>query len=378
MQIFIVIFAIKRSNKNGEFFISNMNKIIRTTLYIIVILIILGLILYPKLNLEEDKGPQVSNQRQNSLLPVEVKIVTPRRIENIIKITGAILANESVSLRSEISGKIEKIYFQEGQRVKKNELLLSINDDEIVAQVERLKFTQKLNEDMEYRQRQLLEKEAISREEYEIALTTLNTTKSDIKEREARLAKHKIYAPFDGIIGLREVSEGSYITPSDLVANLYNINPIKIEFSIPGKYSPMVNKGDKINFTIEASENEFVGTIYAVEPRIDPRTRTLQIRALCRNDEEALIPGQFANINYILDILPDALMVPSESIIPEMNSHKVFMFKGGTVREERVNIGLRTENEVQVTRGIEPGDTVITTGILQIRDGMPVSISMFN
>jgi membrane fusion protein (multidrug efflux system) len=354
-----------------------MNKVIRIVLFILIAIIVVGLILYPKIKPEE-KGPQIATQQQSSALPVEVVVIEPRRIENIIKITGAIVANESVGLKSEISGKIEKIHFQEGQRVKRGDLLLHINDDEIRAQVERLKFTQKLNEDMEYRQRQLLEREAISREEYDIALTTLNTTMSDIKEREARLSKHRIYAPFNGIIGLRQVSEGSYITPADLVANMYNINPIKIEFSVPGKYSTMVNKGDTINFTTEASDDEFIGTIYAVEPRIDPRTRTLLIRAICRNDEEVLIPGQFANIDYILDVLPDAMMVPSESIIPELNSHKIFTLNNGLVDQAQVNIGLRTETEVQITGGVNPGDTVITTGILQIRQGMPVSIAEIN
>lgn len=354
-----------------------MNKVVRTVLFIMIAVVIVGLILYPKLKPEE-KGPNIVVQQGSSMIPVEAKIIKPERIENIIKITGAILANESVALKSEISGKVEKIYFQEGQRVKKGDLLLAINDDEIVAQLERLKYTRKLNEDIEYRQRQLLEKEAISREEYEIALTTLNTTQSDIKETEARLEKHKLFAPFDGIIGLRQISEGSYITPGDLVVNIYNINPIKIEFSIPGKYSPLVNKGDTINFTTEASEDVYIGIIYAVEPRIDPRTRTLPIRAICRNDDEILIPGQFANIDYILDVLPDALMVPSQSIIPELNSHKIFTYKNGLVSEDQINIGLRTDTEVQVTQGINPGDTVITTGILQIRQGIPVDITTYN
>jgi len=354
-----------------------MNKALKSVLFIAIAVIIVGLILYPKLKPEE-QGPVMASPQSSSILPVEAKVILPERIENIIRITGAIIANESVALKSEISGKIENIYFQEGQRVKKGDLLLTINDEEIVAQLERLKYTQQLNEDMEYRQRQLLEKEAISREEYEIALTTLKTTLSDIKEREARIAKHRLIAPFDGIIGLRQISEGSYITPADLVANIYNINPIKIEFSIPGKYSPMVNKGDSINFKTEASDDEFTGVIYAVEPRIDPRTRTLQIRAICSNDREILIPGQFANIDYILNVLPDALMVPSESVIPELNSHKVFTYKNGLVSQENVNIGLRTENDVQITQGINPGDTVITTGILQIRQGMPVDVTYVN
>ena len=354
-----------------------MNKIIKTVLFIIIAVLILGFILYPKFKPAET-GPEVTQERGRSILPVEAKVIMPQQIENVIKITGAILANESVNLRSEISGKIEKIYFEEGMKVKEGDLLLTINDDEIVAQYERLKYTRKLNEDIEYRQRQLLEKEAISREEYEIALTTLNTTKSDIKEREARLAKHRLVAPFEGIIGLRQVSEGSYISPSDLVVNIYNINPIKIEFSIPGKYSTMVSKGDSITFSVEASDELYTGIIYAVEPRIDERTRTLQIRAICNNDQEVLIPGQFANISYTLDVLPDALMVPSEAIIPEMNSHKLFTFKNGTVNQQTVSIGLRTDNEVQITGGLNAGDTVITTGILQVRQGMPVTISSLN
>jgi membrane fusion protein (multidrug efflux system) len=354
-----------------------MNKAVKYILFIIIAIIIIGFILYPKLKPGETEN--VSAQpRQRSALPVEAKIITPKRIENAIQITGAVIPNESVALRSEISGKIEKIHFREGQPIKRGDLLVEINDEEMVAQLERLKYTQKLNEDIEYRQRQLLEKEAISREEYEIALTTLNTTLSDIKEREARLAKHKLHAPFDGIIGLRAVSEGSYISPSDLVVNIYNINPIKIEFSVPGKYSTFVNKGDFINFKVESSENTFRGAIYAIEPRIDPRTRTLQIRAICRNDKRALIPGQFANIDYVLDVVPDALMVPAESVIPELNSHKIFTYKNGIVSQEVIAIGLRTEDEVQIIDGINAGDTVITTGILQIRQGMPVDITIIN
>ncbi|NJN26433.1 MAG: efflux RND transporter periplasmic adaptor subunit [Cyclobacteriaceae bacterium] len=354
-----------------------MNKTVKTTLIIVIAILVMAMVLYPKLKPSEP-GPSASQGPQNAVLPVEGKVIHPERKENIIKITGAMLANESVAIRSEISGKIEKIYFREGQRIRKGELLYVVNDDEIKAQLERLKYTKKLNEDMEFRMKQLIEKEAISREEYEIAQTTLNTTLSDIKEREARLEKYKVQAPFDGIVGLRQVSEGSYISPADLVVNIYNINPIKVEFSVPGKYSSMVNKGDSIRFRIEASDEEFTGVIYAIEPKIDPQTRTLQIRAICKNDDELLIPGQFVNIDYTLNVIPDALMVPSEAVIPELNSHKIFTYKNGLASQQKVSIGLRTEKDVQITKGITPGDTVITTGILQIREGMPVNINTTN
>ncbi len=355
-----------------------MNRTVKRLLVAVIILALLGLILYPKFKPAGD-APKVSTTPvARPLLPVNVTVATPRQVENTIKVTGAVLANESVSLRCEISGKIEKIYFQEGQKINKGDLLVAINDDEMRAQVERLRFTQKLNEDMEYRQRQLLEKQAISREEYEIALTTLNTTLSDLKEREARLAKHRLLAPFNGTIGLRQVSEGSYISPNDLIANFYNIDPIKLEFSVPGKYSSLINKDDKVVFKVESSTKEFRGTIYAVEPRIDPRTRTLQIRAITENDDQELIPGQFANIDYILDVIPEALMIPAEAVIPEMNSHKVFTCKNGVASQVQIEIGMRTEKEVQVISGLAPGDSVITTGILQMREGLKVSIANVN
>jgi len=356
-----------------------MNKTVKLILLIVIVLSVVGWILFPKILPQgPDSNPIAQQPMQRPMLPVDVVVATPRQIENTIKITGAVQANESVALRSEISGKIERILFKEGQRVKKGDILLTINDDEILAQVERLKYTQKLNEEIEFRQRQLLEKQAISREEYDIALTTVNTTLSDLKEREARLSKHSIRAPFDGIIGLRQVSEGSYISPNDLIANIYSIDPIKIEFSVPGKYSGMVNTGDKIIFQVEASQKQFAGSIYAVEPKIDPQTRTLQIRAITENDDEVLIPGQFANIDYILDVLPDALMVPAEAVIPEMNSHKIYICKNGVATQVQIEIGMRTEKEVQVTSGLTPGDTVITTGILQMREGLKVSIANVN
>jgi membrane fusion protein (multidrug efflux system) len=228
---------------------------------------------------------------------------------------------------------------------------------------------------MEYRQRQLLEKEAISREEYDIALTTLNTARAEIKEKEAILAKHRISAPFDGIVGLRQISVGSYITPNDLVCNMYNVDPIKIEFSIPGKYLNEIQRGDSVYFTTEASNKNYSGVIYAFEPKIDPTTRTLKIRAISPNRFGDLLPGQFINITYVLDVIPGAIMVPSEAVIPEMDGHKLFVYNGGQAVQKSVVIGLRTEQEVQIEQGIAPGDTVITTGILQMRPGLPLELN---
>ena len=352
-----------------------MKHIVRNILIALIALMVIAFALYPKLKPGDGKPAGAAAAGGPMMLAVEAVHIKPQRLENIIRSTGAIMANEQVELRSEIPGRVERIHFREGQAVKKGDLLFEIDDQEISAQVERLRFVQKLNEDIEFRQRQLLEREAISREEYEIALTTLNTTISDLKEREARLFKHRFYAPFDGFIGLRLISEGSYITPSDLFGTLYNINPIKVEFSIPERYGSAINRGDSILFNVEATPEVFSGIVYAYEPRIDPRTRTLAIRATSRNDSGVLLPGQFARVSYVLDVIERALLVPSEAVVPEMNGHKVFLYRSGRVSEQVVEIGMRTESDVQITSGLQAGDTVITTGILQVRTGMPVSLS---
>jgi membrane fusion protein (multidrug efflux system) len=354
-----------------------VSKTIRTIVIITIGLLVAAGLVYQRLRPAQHTpvAAQGGGSGMQAKLPVDVVVATPRVVRNTIKVTGSIMANEEVALQSEISGRVEQILFKEGQRVQKGKVLLTINDEEISAQAERLRYMQKLNEEMEFRQRQLLEKEAISREEYDIALTTLNTTLAEIKEKEAILAKHRIRAPFDGIVGLREVSEGSYITPGNLVCHIYNVNPIKIEFSVPGKYLNEIQTGDSVFFTTEASNRTYSGLIYAFEPRIDPTTRTLKIRAISPNRSGDLLPGQFVNITYVLDVIPDALMVPSEAVIPEMNGHQLYVYSGGQATQTQVVIGLRTEQEVQIVQGIAPGDTVITTGILQMRPGLSLELN---
>ncbi|MDH5610594.1 MAG: efflux RND transporter periplasmic adaptor subunit, partial [Cyclobacteriaceae bacterium] len=214
----------------------------------------------------------------------------------------------------------------------------------------------------------------ISREEYEIALTTLNISLAEISLLETRQAKHRIRAPFDGKIGLRQVSVGSYIQTGSAISSIYRINPVKIDFSIPGRYLKEINVGDKLRFTVDAYEEEFEGQIYALEPQIDPQSRSIKLRATSPNPDYKLLPGQFAKINLILDRVENAIMVPSLAVIPELNATKVFVYKDGKVDTRRVETGIRMEDKVQVVSGLEPGEVVITSGLMQIRQGMEVTI----
>jgi membrane fusion protein (multidrug efflux system) len=360
-----------------------MNRLVKSILALVIIVVILFLILNSKFSFtgtEEAAGrsPGGPAAKGPVSIPVAATVIEPDILNNEIKVTGSLMANEFIELKSEISGKISRIHFNEGQKVRKGQLLISINVEELQAQLEKLKFSQKLYEDSEFRQRRLLEKEAISQEEYDIALTELNTSLADIKVLEAQIDKSIIRAPFSGTIGLRQVSEGSYIIPSTVIANLFSINPIKIEFSVPGKYSGQVKNGQKIEFSMENSSQKFIGEIYAIEPQIDPATRTLSLRAISENPDDELLPGQFVNITLNLAEIENALMVPTVSVIPELNGHRVFRYHSGKAESVPVEIGIRTENSVQVLNGLDRSDTIITTGILQLREGSSVNITNLN
>ena len=305
---------------------------------------------------------------------VDVFVVSPTAFQNKIAATGTVLPNEEVELRSEISGRVTGINFEEGTRVRKGQLLLSVNAEEMQAQLQKLQSNQKLYRDMEQRQRTLLEKEYISRQEYDQVNNQLATATADIQALKASLAKAYVRAPFDGVIGLRQVSEGSYVSASTPIARIVDISPVKIEFAVPGRYSQQIKNGDKITFTAEGSPTQYEATIYATQPSIDPATRTMQVRALYENKSEEVKPGAFVRINLALEKEEEAILIPTESIIPEATGHKVFLAKGGKAVPQMVKIGQRSERMIQVLDGLAPGDTIIQSGVLQARPGADLSI----
>jgi len=356
-----------------------MSKTSRIIVVLIIILAVAAWAVYPRFDEivgSSDAETSIQNSsKAKSALPVSGVVVKPMLLENKIKVTGSILPNESIELKSEVSGLVTKVHFDEGQKVKKGALLVSLKNDELQAQLEKLKFSKKLAVGSENRQKQLLNKEAISQEEYDISLTALNTIEADIRMVEAQLARTSIVAPFDGVLGLREISEGAYITNSTIITNFYSIDPVKIDFAIPGKYASIVSVGDVIQFETETSTEVFRGTVYAFEPQIDQNTRTLRMRAISSNEQGKLLPGQFAKIELIMSSVNDALMVPAVSVIPELNGHMLFVAQRGKAQSVPVKIGLRTESSVQILEGLNPQDTVITSGLLEIRQGSSISIS---
>lgn len=307
--------------------------------------------------------------------PVEAMIIKPRQLENRINSTGTLLANEEVELRSEISGRVTEVLFVEGKRVKKDEPLLKINDAELQAELKRKLYEEKQASDNLNRQKSLYEIKAISQEDYDNIVNAYQMVLAEKEVIQSQLDKTDIKAPFDGIIGLRYLSEGSYVTPDLLIATIQSIDPIKVEFSIPEKYADQLKTGTDI--TIKAGDSPELrhGMVYAVESKIDPLTRTIKARAKIPNPDGKLIPGSFAKVEIILNVIPDAIVIPSEAMIPQLNGQIVYICKDGKAKAINVQTGLRTDTDIQITEGLATADTLIISGLLQLIDGKPVAIT---
>lgn len=309
-------------------------------------------------------------------MAVDGVIVKLTSFDNDLEITGAIEANESVVLRSEVSGLVTGIYFKEGTTVSKGTVLVKVNDRDIQAQLQEALTKQKLSGTNENRAKQLLEKGAISQEEYDTSLADFKSLGAQSQLIRAQLAKTTIRAPFSGRIGLRSISEGTYLTPSTVIANLVSTNPVKITFSVPEKYAGQIKIGSSITFTTDGSNTVNTGKVYAIEPGINAATRTLQIRALAPNAENKLLPGSFAKIKLALNTLENAILIPNEAVVPVLKGKIVYIKKNGKAQEVQVEAGTRTDENILITSGLKAGDTVLTTGSMALKKDAPVKVNL--
>lgn len=326
------------------------------------------------INRKNESKVQAPVAKQDNILEVRAIIAKGQDFANIITVSGSIEANEQVQIRSEVSGIVKTLSFQEGSNVKKGELLLQIDDSELQARLNQATTQEQLSKDNERRAALLLEKEAISQQEYDVALADYKTAQAQIQLIQAQIAKTRIKAPFDGRIGLRAISVGEYLTPSTIVANLMSINPIKVLFSIPEKYSREVKPSQPITFSLAGSAQTYHATVYALEPAIDINTRTIQIRARAKNDQGEIVPGSFAKVELPVQKREDVILVPTEAIIPIQNGKQVFVYRNGKARITKIETDDRTGSDVIVTAGLQTGDTVLTTGLMALTDDMPISV----
>ncbi len=329
----------------------------------------------PNEELEEaDKIMTADRGNEKKTLNVNATVVKPRVLVDEIPIIGRLLPDEEVDLSFETSGKIVEINFKEGTNVQKGQLLAKVNDRPLQAQLQRLVAQLKLAEDRVFRQDALLKRDAVSKEAYEQVKTELATLNADIESVKAQIEQTELRAPFDGIIGLRQVSVGTYASPNTVVAKLTRISPLKVEFAVSERYARDVKIGSNLTFTIEGSLSQYIANVYARESSLDLNTHTLTIRALYPNPGGNIMPGRYASITLRKQEYENALAIPSQAIVPEMGKDKVFLFKSGKAEPVDIVTGIRTEALVQAVQGLAEGDTVIISGTQQLRTGMPVTI----
>lgn len=328
----------------------------------------------PRENKELAAANALPRENKQRTLQVNARVIKPHLLTDEILVTGRLVPDEEVNLSFETSGKITDIFFTEGTQIKRGELLAKVNDRQLQAQLKRLEAQVPLAEDRVFRQNALLKRDAVSKEAYEQVKTELATLNADIEHIKASIEMTELRAPFDGIIGLRQVSAGAYASPTTVVAKLTKVTPLKVEFSVPERYAREIKKGTNLEFKIEGKLKAYQAQVYATESSLDAETHSLTIRALYPNRHNELLPGRYTDIRLMQKEIENAIAIPSEAIVPEMGKNKVFVYRNGVAEPVEIEIGIRTEAEVQAIQGLSAGDTILTSGTLQLRKGMPVKI----
>ncbi len=361
-----------------DFNLSDMNKKLKWGLVALILLSLTIWGIYSQLPKENKELTQVNANagsgkgKRSNILNVNAIVVKPQTLSDEIFINGNMVPEDDVDLTFETSGKIVDILFKDGSFVKKGELLAKVNDKHLQAQLLRLTSQVKLAEDRVYRQSTLLKQDAVSQEAYEQVKTDLATLNAEIELAKANIEYTELRAPFDGLIGFSTVSVGAYVSPQVVIAKLTKISPVRVEFAVPERYVNDVKVGYNVDFTLAGELKRYKAKVIAKESQIDPQTHTLTVAAQYDNREGASMAGRYASVTLEKQRIEGALVVPSEAIVPEMGVDKLYLYKGGKAQPVDVVIGIRTDASVQVVKGLNQGDTVIVSGTLQLRTGLPV------
>lgn len=300
---------------------------------------------------------------------VETAPVTMRNISEAITSVGTLLSNESVIVTSETSGRITSINFSEGQDVKAGQVLVRIDDSTLKAELDSAVTDRDLNEAKYRRAEDLVASGAVSKQDRDIAYADWQRSEADVRHAKAALDKTVIKAPFSGTVGLRQVSAGNYIQPGTQIVNLEDIATLKIQFSIPQTEVSRIKASQTFTFTTDAyPDKTFTGKIYAIDPKIDEKSRSMTVRGIIKNTDRTLRPGMFAQVSIETGAKQNALFIPESAVMQNASGKFIFLYDNGTALQTKVTTGARTTGWVEVTSGIKPSDIIITKGQDRIRD----------
>ena len=356
-----------------------MNKKSKIILFTLLGIVILSIIILPKVfqkGVDEPlkKSTETARPKDSKKLHVNAIVLSHQKLIDSYRTKGQLLPDEEIDLTFETSGKITNIYFKEGTFVRKGTLLAKVNDKPLLAELKKLEAQTPLAQERVNRQKTLLDKDAVSQEAYQAITTDFDKLQADIDLVKARINQTELRAPFDGIVGLRMLSEGAFANTGTSLARLTKISPLKIEFSVNEKHSNNIKPGTAIHFSIEDDPASYSAKVYAVETTLDEKTLSLKARALYANPSGKLKPGHSASIEIVLREINDAVVIPSIASVAEMGRDIAYVYKNGKAKQVELKKGLRTASSVQITQGLEVGDTVLVTGVMQLRTGSEVVI----
>lgn len=345
-------------------------KPVLTAVIIIAALILGKIFFFPSPNSKKENKPSGPPPATS----VVGYVVQYQSLDNEIYATGSLIANEIIELTPEVAGKLSYLNISEGQFVQKGQLLAKIQDADLKAQLKKIQVQLTVAKSKEERAKKLLDINGLSVEEYEDAFNSHNILKAEIDYLQTLIDRTEIRAPFSGKLGFKLMSEGAYVNTSSVLSTLQQVNPIKLEFSIPEKYVAQVKLGSTVNFNIDGFDQKFQAKVYAFEPSIDIASRSMVLRAKAENASNLLKPGAFARIQLSLGKDDQAIMVPTQAIIPILKGQQVYVSQQGEAVAIPVVIGFRGDKKVQILQGVNVGDTVITTGLMSLKPGAKVQI----
>lgn len=343
---------------------------------VLFFILAIALIPFPSCN-KKKKQEDPSKQKAGAKVPpmkVDGYVVIPQPFQENIEVPGSIVANEVAEIHPEVSGRIVQLNVAEGKYVGKGTVLAKLYDGDLLAQLNKLKIQLALAEKTEERQAQLLKIQGISQQDYDISLLQVNSLKADIGIIQTSIAKTVVRAPFSGKLGLKNISPGAYVTPASIIAVINQTDQLKLDFTIPEKYSGEIKVGQLVTFTIEGSKKQLGAKIIATESNVMENTRSLTVRAAVMGKEEGLLPGAFAKVQLSFDPDPNAILIPTQAVLPQARGKKVILYKSGTAIFADITTGIRDSARVQVVDGLKPGDTVVVTGLLSVRPEAKIQI----
>lgn len=301
-------------------------------------------------------------------------IVKAKLLLDKIEIPGTIVSNETTEIHPEVAGRITAIYFKEGAYVNKGALLVKLNDADLQAQKKKILVQLQVAKQNEERSAQLLKIQGISRQDYEAMVLQVSTANADLSVVQTQIEKTNLRAPFSGKLGLRMVSVGAYVSPTSVISTISQPNQLKIDFTVPERYINQISYGKFVNFKVDGSDRTYAAKVTATESNITQDTRTLQVRAAVQGSTQGLVPGNFAKVNLDFEPDPNAIVIPSQAIIPQARGKKVYLYNDGKAKFVDVVTGIRDSANVQITEGLKVGDTVLITGLLALKPDAKVML----